>query len=57
MIILIAYLNEAVIAILWKLFNFSILFLIKEVFWSVGYKKADLRLKNKPLKNKGVYKS
>jgi len=24
----------------------------QEVFWSVGYKKADLRVKNKPLKNK-----
>ena len=25
----------------------------QEVFWSVGYKKAEKRLKQKPLKNKG----
>ena len=29
----------------------------QEVFWSVGYKKAELRMKKKPLKNKGcVYR-
>ena len=26
----------------------------QEVFWSIGYKKAEMRQRNKPIKNKGI---